>query len=79
MDEAAAATEEADAMTVDAAATEAEVRPLAADLNIKAGQLFGSIRVATTGLRVAPPLFESLEILGRERSLASIKSAADRL
>ena len=63
----------------DAAATEAEVRPLAADLNIKVGQLFGSIRVATTGLRVAPPLFESLEILGRERSLASIKSAVDRL
>ena len=63
----------------DAAATDAELRPLAATLSIKAGQLFGSIRVATTGLRVAPPLFESLEILGRDRSLASIKSAADRL
>ena len=62
-----------------AATTEALMRPLAEDLGVKAGQLFGSIRVATSGLRVAPPLFESLEILGRERTLASIKSAIGRL
>ena len=63
----------------DAETTESKMRPLADDLSIKAGQLFGSIRVATSGLRVAPPLFESLEILGRERTLASIRNAIERL
>ena len=63
----------------DAASTESRMRPLAEDLGVKAGQLFGSIRVATSGLRVAPPLFESLEILGRERTLTSIKNGIERL
>lgn len=36
---------------------------------------FGPVRVAVTGRRVSPPLFESLEILGQERSLARITSA----
>ena len=36
---------------------------------------FGQVRVAVTGRRVSPPLFESLEILGQERSLARITSA----
>jgi glutamyl-tRNA synthetase len=58
---------------------EGVLRPLADDLGIKAGQLFGSLRVATTGLKVSPPLFETMELLGRERSLAAIKAAADRL
>ena len=34
---------------------EAELRPLAAELGLKAGQLFGSLRVAVTGRTVAPP------------------------
>ena len=55
------------------------MRPLAKELGLKAGQLFGAIRVATSGLRVAPPLFESLEILGRERTLSSIEKAVERL
>ena len=63
----------------DSATTEAEMRPLAKELGLKAGQLFGAIRVATSGLRVAPPLFESLEILGRERTLSSMKKALERL
>jgi len=33
---------------------------------------FGPVRVAVTGKRVSPPLFESLELLGRERSLARL-------
>jgi glutamyl-tRNA synthetase len=33
------------------------------------------VRVAVTGSRVSPPLFESLELLGRERSLARLSSA----
>ena len=58
---------------------EAVLRALAAELGIKVGQLLGSLRVATTGLRVSPPLFETLEILGRERCLAAVRTAADRL
>jgi glutamyl-tRNA synthetase len=63
----------------DAESIEAVLRPLAAELGVKVGQLLGSLRVATTGLRVSPPLFETLEILGRERCLAAIRTAADRL
>ena len=51
------------------------LRPLADELGIKTGQLFGSLRVATSGQRVAPPLFESMEVLGKERTLASIEKA----
>ena len=54
---------------------EGVLRPLAEELGVKPGQLFGSLRIATTGNRVAPPLFETIEVLGRDRTLASIKSA----
>ena len=60
-------------------AIETLLRAMAQELNVKAGQLFGSLRVATTGQRVAPPLFESIEVLGRERTLASIGRAIDKL
>ncbi len=52
------------------------LRPLASDLDVKVGQLLGTLRAATTGQKVSPPIFESLEVLGRERSLKSIKKAA---
>lgn len=55
---------------------EAALRELTEQLTIKAGQLFGTIRVAVTGRTVAPPLFETLSALGRERSLARITQAA---
>ena len=55
------------------------LRPLAQELNVKAGQLFGSLRMATTGQQVAPPLFETIEVLGRERTLTSIRRAIDLL
>ncbi len=58
---------------------EEALRALAETLGLKAGQLFGTIRVATTGRGVAPPLFETLTALGRERSLARIASAAQAL
>ena len=63
----------------DAAPIETLLRGMVKELDVKAGQLFGSLRVATTGQRIAPPLFESLEVLGRERSLALIADARDRL
>ena len=58
---------------------ESALRELAGELDLKVGQLLGSIRVATTGLKVAPPLFGTLEILGRQRSLDAIGEAANRL
>jgi len=58
---------------------ETVLRALADDLDLKVGQLFGVIRVATTGKKVAPPLFGTLAVLGRERSLARIKQAQELL
>ncbi len=58
---------------------EEELRALVEELGLKAGQLFGAIRVAITGRTVAPPLFETLAALGKERSLARIDAAATML
>lgn len=63
----------------DAENIEVMLRGMVKELDVKAGQLFGSLRVATTGQRIAPPLFESLEVLGRERSLELIYAACGRL
>ena len=46
---------------------------------MKAGDFFMPIRVAVTGRTVSPPLFGSLELLGRERSLARIDDAIGKL
>ena len=46
------------------------------DLGLKPRKAFGPIRVAATGTSVSPPLFESLELLGRDRSLRRLRSAA---
>ena len=64
---------------VDAASLEASLRGLADDLDIKVGQLLGTLRVATSGLKVSPPLFESLEILGRERVVRDLNRAIHKL
>ena len=44
-------------------------------LGLKPRNAFGPLRVAVTGSTVSPPLFESMEILGRERSLARLAAA----
>jgi glutamyl-tRNA synthetase len=44
-------------------------------LGLKPRLAFGPVRVAVTGSRISPPLFESLELLGRERSLARLQGA----
>jgi glutamyl-tRNA synthetase len=59
----------------DAESLEGRLRPLAEDLGLKAGQLFGILRLATTGKRVAPPLFGTLAILGKERVLRRLEAA----
>ncbi len=54
---------------------EASLRALAESLGWKVGDLLMQVRVAITGRRVTPPLFESLVLLGRERSLSRIARA----
>lgn len=44
-----------------------------------AGQVFGIIRVAVTGQKVSPPLFESMEIIGREKVLQRLQNAVKML
>ncbi len=58
---------------------EPAMRELAATLGLKPGQLFGTIRVAVSGRAATPPLFEMMEVLGRERSMARIDQAIARL
>ena len=52
------------------------LRTAAQELGIKAGQMFQPIRVAACGRKNAPPLFETLEVLGREATLARIEQAS---
>ncbi len=60
-------------------ALEEAVRPLAESLGLSTGQLFGTIRVAVTGRTVAPPLFETMAVLGRSRCLRRLDVAIVRL
>ena len=50
-------------------------RTLVEGLDLKPRNAYGPLRVAITGSTVSPPLFESMEILGRERSLGRIAAA----
>jgi glutamyl-tRNA synthetase len=60
----------------DTASIEEALRASLVDgLGLKPRNAFGPVRVAITGRRVSPPLFESMELLGRERSLARLASA----
>jgi glutamyl-tRNA synthetase len=54
---------------------EAALRDLAAGLELPPRKAFQPIRVAVTGSRISPGLFESLELLGRERALERISAA----
>jgi glutamyl-tRNA synthetase len=58
---------------------EPPMRKLVEESGLKAGQVFGIIRVAVTGQKVSPPLFESMEIIGKEKVLERIQSAVDIL
>ncbi len=61
------------------AALEAAYRELASQLSLKAGDLFMLMRVALTGRTVAPPLFETMEILGRDRCVLRLREALAQL
>lgn len=52
-------------------------RALIDGLELKPRKAFGPVRVAVTGSSVSPPLYESLELLGRERTLARLRAGRD--
>ena len=58
---------------------EAALRQAAQALGIKTGQMFQPIRVAVCGRKNAPPLFGTLEALGKETALARISQAIEKL
>jgi glutamyl-tRNA synthetase len=58
-----------------AEAIESALRGLAEELGLPPRKAFQPIRIAVTGSRISPGLFESLELLGRERSLARLSAA----
>lgn len=62
--------------------TTAQIEPalkaaLIENLGLKPRKAFGPIRVAATGTTVSPPLFESLELLGRDRSMQRLRAARE--
>jgi glutamyl-tRNA synthetase len=62
-----------------AVAIEAELRAMLGELEINARKGLQPVRVATTGSTVSPPLFETLEVLGRDITLDRLRSARARL
>lgn len=58
-------------------AIEAALRTVPETAGVKPKVAFQAVRVAATGTTVSPPLFESLELLGKERTLARIATALD--
>ena len=64
--------------TWDTASIEEALRArLVEDLGLKPRNAFGPVRVAITGRRISPPLFESMELLGRSRSLSRLSTAQE--
>ncbi|GAC1614393.1 MAG: glutamate--tRNA ligase [Ktedonobacteraceae bacterium] len=59
--------------------TEPLMREQATQLGLKTGQLFGSLRTAVSGRVATPPLFQMMEVLGREVCLRRIDQAIARL
>ena len=55
------------------------LRATVAELGLSPRQFFGTLRVAATGRTASPPLFETMEVLGRERVLRRIQSAIEHL
>jgi glutamyl-tRNA synthetase len=61
------------------AVVEPAMRVLVENLGLKPNQVFGILRVAITGQTVSPPLFESMEIVGKEKVLERVKRAIEIL
>jgi glutamyl-tRNA synthetase len=63
----------------DPAELESSLGPILTEHDVKPGKLYQPIRVAITGTSVSPGIFESLAVLGKERSLERIERAVQRL
>jgi glutamyl-tRNA synthetase len=63
----------------DEANLEASLRSLSEYLSVKSGDLFGLLRIAVTGRTAAPPLFQTMAVVGKDRCVRRIGSAIDRL
>jgi glutamyl-tRNA synthetase len=74
LDASVAALEGVDGWTT-AAIEEALRGALIDGLGLKPRKAFAPVRVAVTGRTVSPPLYESMELLGRERSLSRLRHA----
>jgi len=59
----------------DATTLEGILRPLATELKLRTGEFFGLLRIATTGRTAAPPLFQTMAVLGKERCLKRLDMA----
>ena len=62
-----------------ASSLESILRPLSAELNLSTAKFFGLLRVAITGRTAAPPLFQTMAVLGRERCLERLRVAWRKL
>ncbi len=60
-------------------ALDGALRAAAQEMKLKPGQMFQPIRVSVCGRKNAPPLFETLEVLGREATLARIEQAVSKV
>jgi glutamyl-tRNA synthetase len=67
------------ALPWNAEALKAALETVGTERGLKLGKAQAPVRVAVTGRSVGLPLFESLEVLGRERTLARLRAAIERL
>jgi glutamyl-tRNA synthetase len=63
----------------DAGTLEDVLRSLATELNLRTGEFFGLLRLAITGRTAAPPLFQTMAVLGREKCLKRLTRTAQVL
>jgi glutamyl-tRNA synthetase len=73
------AKERLDKAVFQSVALETLLRPLATELGLKTGQLFGALRTAVSGETATPPLFQMMEVIGKERCLSRIDQALSKL
>jgi glutamyl-tRNA synthetase len=64
---------------LDAAVLEERIRALTAERGWKTGSYFMALRVAVTGRTVSPPLFQTMAVLGKQRTLARLQGAKAEL
>ena len=62
-----------------AAALETELRALGEELGLSGRRFFGALRAALTGRKATPPLFDTMEVLGRDTCVRRIDSALELL